>query len=361
MYEKFFGFRERPFDLTPNPRFLVLTDGHREALGNMEYAIASRKGITLLVGEAGCGKTTVIRTAIERQPARVRCVYIHNPALTRGEFVEMLATQFELTDHARRSKTALLVELEALLRKRREAQETTLLVVDEAQSLPHELLEEIRLLANIETSEEKLLSLVIAGQPEIAGRLNEPALRQLKQRIALRCELRALTLRETLAYIAGRIRAAGGVAAETFSREAVMLIHERSRGIPRSINVLADNALVAGFATGQRPVNSQTVTEVCRDFDAPGVGASVLVQGVANDIAGEEPVAGQADPEGPNGTPVLDTTARRAGPLDPPSVESSPTTTPAAADDTTETAEEPATSAFSRAQRLLFFQGARTK
>jgi hypothetical protein len=276
----------------------------------------------------------------------------------------MLATQFELTDHARRSKTALLVELEALLRKRREAQETTLLVVDEAQSLPHELLEEIRLLANIETSEEKLLSLVIAGQPEIAGRLNEPALRQLKQRIALRCELRALTLRETLAYIAGRIRAAGGVAAETFSREAVMLIHERSRGIPRSINVLADNALVAGFATGQRPVNSQTVTEVCRDFDAPGVGASVLVQGVANDVD-EERGPDQTGTDGPNGTPVLDATARRAGPLDPPqnpvdppSLESSPAT---AADDTPETVQEPAASALSRAQRLLFFQGARTK
>lgn len=267
MYERFYGFRERPFDLTPNPRFLVLTDGHREALSHMEYAIASRKGITLLLGEAGSGKTTVIRTAIERQTGRVHCVHLQNPALTRVEFIEMLAAQFGLGAQARASKATLLLELETLLRHRHANGETTVLIVDEAQSLSYELLEEIRLLANIETDEGKLLSLVIAGQPELAPRLNDPNLRQLKQRVALRCELKPLTLSETLGYIAGRIRAAGGVAAQIFTREAVTLIFEQSRGIPRSINVLADNALVAGFALEQRPVDSQIVREVCRDFD----------------------------------------------------------------------------------------------
>jgi energy-coupling factor transporter ATP-binding protein EcfA2 len=122
MYEQFFGLRERPFDLTPNPRFLVMTDGHREALSNLEYAIASRKGVTLLLGEAGSGKTTVIRAAVAQQTSRVHCVHLHNPALTRNEFVEMLAARFELSDDARRSKTALLLEMEALLQKRYETQ-----------------------------------------------------------------------------------------------------------------------------------------------------------------------------------------------------------------------------------------------
>jgi general secretion pathway protein A len=267
MYESFYGFRERPFDLTPNPRFLVMTDVHREALSNLEYGIASRTGITLLVGDAGTGKTTLIRTALERQPERVHCVHLQNPALTRAEFVEMLAWRFELSDRARESKTALLLELEDVLKRRAEAGESTVLVIDEAQSLPRDILEEIRLLANIETNEQKLLSVIMAGQPELTGLLNDESLRQLKQRVALRCELRPLTLQETAGYIAGRIRSAGGIGAQVFTREAVTLVHERSRGIPRTISVIADNALLTGFAVGQRPVNSTTINEVCRDFD----------------------------------------------------------------------------------------------
>jgi general secretion pathway protein A len=267
MYESFHGFRERPFDLTPNPRYLVLTDVHREALSNLEYGIASNKGVTLLVGDAGTGKTTIIRTALERQPAKVHCVHLNNPALTREEFVEMLAVRFELSERARTSKAVLLLELESLLRSRRAAGESTVLVVDEAQSLPLDLLEEIRLLANIETDNEKLLIVIIAGQPELAERLNDVSLRQLKQRIALRCELRPLTLQETAAYVTGRIRAAGGVGAHAFTREAVTLMHERSRGIPRLISVIADNALLSGFAKGERPVSSATILEVCQDFD----------------------------------------------------------------------------------------------
>ena len=270
MYESFYGLRERPFDLTPNPRFLVMTDVHREALSNLEYGITSRTGITLLVGEAGTGKTTLIRTALDRQPARVHCVHLQNPALTRDEFVEMLALRFRLSSQARASKTTLLFELEEVLHSRDAAGESTVLLVDEAQSLPRDILEEIRLLANIETNERKLLSVIMAGQPEVTGLLNDPDLRQLKQRIALRCELRPLTLQETAGYLAGRIRAAGGVGAQVFTREAVTLIHQRSKGIPRAISVIADNGLLTGFAVGQRPVNSTTVREVCRDFDLSG-------------------------------------------------------------------------------------------
>ena len=267
MYESFFGLRERPFDLTPNPRYLVLTDAHREALSNLDYGIASRKGITLLLGEAGTGKTTLIRSALERQPERVHCVHLQNPALTRPEFVEMLACQFGLSKRAKGSKTAFLLEIESLLKKRKEVGDSSVLIVDEAQSLTLELLEEVRLLANMETSDEKLLPVILAGQPELADRLNESALRQLKQRIALRCELRPLTRQETLAYVAGRIRTAGGAGAQTFTRDAVALIHERARGIPRTISVIADNALLTGFAAGQRPVGTEIVEEVCRDLN----------------------------------------------------------------------------------------------
>ena len=267
MYESFFGLRERPFDLTPNPRYLVLTDAHREALSNLDYGIASRKGITLLLGEAGTGKTTLIRAALERQPERVHCVHLQNPALTRPEFVEMLACQFGLSERAQGSKTAFLLEIEALLTRRKAIGDSSVLIVDEAQSLTLELLEEVRLLANMETSDEKLLPVILAGQPELADRLNESALRQLKQRIALRCQLGALTRQETLAYVAGRIRTAGGAGARTFTRDAVVLIHERARGIPRTISVIADNALLTGFAAGQRPVGAEIVEEVCRDLN----------------------------------------------------------------------------------------------
>jgi general secretion pathway protein A len=308
MYEGFFGFRERPFDLTPNPRYLVLTESHREVLSNLEYGIASRKGITLLIGEAGSGKTTLIRTAIERQPERVHCVHLHNPTLSREEFVAMLANRFGLSDEASRSKATMLIELETLLRQRRAAGEMSVLILDEAQSLPSELLEEIRLLANIETNDEKLMSVIIAGQPELADRLNDQSLRQLKQRVALRCQLRPLTLQETAGYIAGRIRAAGGVGAQVFTREAVSLVHERSHGIPRTISVIADNALLGGFAAGQRPVGSQLVREVCKDFDIRAEPPALPIGPLAADRPFDGPVTFRTDapvPQAPEGRKLL--------------------------------------------------------
>lgn len=267
MYEAFYGLRERPFDLTPNPKFLVLTESHREVLLNLEYGIASRKGITLLIGEAGSGKTTVIRAAMDKQPVKVHCVHLHNPTLSRTEFNELLATRFGLSAEAGSSKATMLVELERLLIERRDADEKTVLILDEAQSLPLELLEEVRLLANIETNDEKLMCVIIAGQPELAHRLNQHELRQFKQRVALRCELKSLTAQETASYVVGRIRAAGGVAAEVFTRQAVAMMHDRAQGLPRTISVIADNALLGGYAAGQRPVNAEIIADVCKDFD----------------------------------------------------------------------------------------------
>jgi len=269
MYEHYYGLRERPFELSPNPRFLVLTAQHREALSTLEYALASRKGITVLIGDAGTGKTTVLRTALDRQRvADTRCVVVNNPTLTRHEFVHLLAEGFGVHQGIATSKAAFLQAFERLLIERAARGAPTLLVIDEAQSLPNELLEEIRLLTNIETAEQKLLSVVLAGQPELADRLRQPELRQLKQRVALRCELRPLTAAETPIYISQRLRIAGGGAAEAlFTQDAISLIHDRAQGIPRSICVICDNALVTGFATARRPVGIQTVLEVCRDFD----------------------------------------------------------------------------------------------
>ncbi len=268
MYQSFYGLRELPFELTPNPRFLFLTPQHQEALSNLQYGLATAKGITVLIGEAGTGKTTLLHAAFQSAVCRdVTCVYLNNPALTRAEFLETLSQRFALGEHAAESKAALLSELERVLRERRERGEVTALVIDEAQSLSTELLEEIRLLANVETQTAKLLPLVLAGQPELRGRLNEPSLRQLKQRITLRCEITPFTLLETAAYITSRVRVAGGDAARMFTRDAVVLIHERSRGIPRTVSVICDNVLVAGFGLNRRPIDREMVLEVARDFD----------------------------------------------------------------------------------------------
>ena len=266
VYEAFFELRERPFSLTPDPRFLCMTPSHREALSNLTYGISSARAITLLTGEAGTGKTTLLRTALANAGKDTEYVVVSNPTLTRAEFVQFLARKFGLSVDAASSKATWLVELEHLLQERHSRGITTALLVDEAQSLPDQLLEEVRLLSNIETDTEKLLPIVLIGQPELAIRINHPSLRQLKQRIALRCELGRFDLLATANYIASRIRVAGGTPAVVFTREAVGIIHEASHGIPRTINVICDNALLSSFAAHERPVSARIVTEVCRDF-----------------------------------------------------------------------------------------------
>lgn len=268
MYESFYGLRERPFELTPNPRFLFMTPRHREALTTLEYGLTARNGIALLVGEAGTGKTTLVHAALQSQRLQQGlAVYLNNPSLTRAEFVEFLAAGFGLSTEAARSKTRCLADLTDLLARRHAAGGMTALVIDEAQCLPDALLEEVRLLANIESASEKLLSIVLAGQPELAVRLNQPSLRQLKQRVGLRCALAPLDLADTSAYIAARVRTAGGEAARLFTPDAVCAIHERSHGIPRTISVICDNALVSGFALDRPTIDRNLVLEVCADFD----------------------------------------------------------------------------------------------
>lgn len=268
LYAPFFGLAEAPFDLTPNSKFLFLTPRQSEALGNLRYALGSSKGFTLITGEAGTGKTTLLRTALaELGDSTNKYVLLSNPTLGRLEFYEYLARAFGLSAEARTSKARFLLDLQDDVEARFAAGGLTGLVIDEAQSMPHELLEEIRLLGNIETPTTKLLNIVLTGQPELAGRLNDPSLRQLKQRIALRCELLPLTIAETAAYVAGRLRIAGGVPDTIFTREAIIHIHESAQGIPRTINVMCDNAMITAFAAQTKPITVALVEDVCRDFD----------------------------------------------------------------------------------------------
>lgn len=268
MYRDFFGLRELPFELTPNTKFLFQTAQTQEALCTLEYGLSSGKSLTLLIGDAGTGKTTLLRAALQSDECRdITCIYLNNPALTRAEFLQLLARRFGLSPAAASSKALLLDELSEVLEGRLARGERTALVIDEAQSLSDELLEEVRLLANAETETRKLLPVVLAGQPELADRLDLPHLRQLKQRITLRCTVLPFSLEDTAAYIAWRIRAAGGESQKVFSREAVLAIHEHSGGIARTIGVICDNALLTAYGLERRPVDSAVVLEVVQDLE----------------------------------------------------------------------------------------------
>ena len=268
MYEAFYGFRERPFDLTPNPRFLLLTGKHREALSNLQYGLTSRRGSRCSIGDAGTGQD-------DADPRR-------HPGLReagRGDRVPEQPDPHRAgvlrVPHAgvRPERQGRGVESRAAQRARPDARSPSGGGADDraghrrSAGLPDELLEEVRLLANIETTTDKLLPIVLAGQPELADRLNQVSLRQLKQRVALRCLLLALDAKETAEYIAGRIRVAGGNSVMVFTRQAVDSIYDRSGGIPRLISVICDNALISGFAADRRPVGRDIVEDVCRDFD----------------------------------------------------------------------------------------------
>ncbi len=267
MYYGFYGLNGAPFELGSQPAALFLGSSHKEALATLLYGMESRKGVTVVVGEAGTGKTTLVGAAIRQADPRFTCIHIRNPRLTRYEFFDELTRELELSPEAAESKTQFLHDFQRVTEEKIGAGGHTVLVIDEAQTVSDDVVEELRLLTNMESDDgDRLLSVVLVGQPEFSDRLDLPELRHLKQRVALRCMLNTLSLQETAAFIATRIRAAGGSPATVFTREAVELIHQASRGVPRVICVLCDNALIGGFALGERPVARGRVAEASRDL-----------------------------------------------------------------------------------------------
>jgi type II secretory pathway predicted ATPase ExeA len=265
MYKEFYGLRDIPFSLTPDPRFLYFTASHREVMANLHYGLQHGKGLIVATGEVGTGKTTMLRAMLARLDRSVLTCYIFNPGLTVSEFYHYIATSFGVAQYA--SKSDLLMKLGRLLMTRHARGLRSVLIVDEAQGLGQELLEEIRLLLNFETYTEKQLQIILAGQPELRQVLNDPALRQLKQRISLRCEIKPLRADEVPVYIRARLKTAGATRLDLFTAEAVALIHRASEGIPRLINNVCDNALLNGFAVGAKQITEKIVGEVVEELD----------------------------------------------------------------------------------------------
>jgi general secretion pathway protein A len=266
IYNAYFGFRENPFNISPDPEFLYRSPQHEEALANLIYGVRSRKGFIVLTGEVGTGKTTMLeclRDYLDTQ--RVEFAFIFNSRLTPEQFFEMMAFDFDLPCN-RKSKTDVLFALNALLLQQADRGRTCVLIVDEAHNLEWDVLEEIRLLGNLENRQGKLLQIILAGQPELDRKLDAPNLRQLKQRIVLRCSLDPLTPEEAAAYVDSRLARAGMPNQQVFSLELLEEVYKRSRGIPRLINLLCDNLLVTAFAMERRSADLAMLDEVCQDL-----------------------------------------------------------------------------------------------
>ncbi len=266
MYTEFYGLNELPFALTPDPRYLYFTPSHTEVMANLHYGIESGRGLIVVTGEVGTGKTTLLRWMMQRLDRTVMVAYIFNPRLSVPEFYQYLATLFDIQNWE--NKSDLLIELGKVLETRHNRGLRTVLVVDEAHGLSTDVLEEIRLLCNFESDTAKHLQIVLTGQPELRDVLNYSHLRQLKQRVALRCEINALpNIDETAHYISSRLKVAGARNPDMFSPGAVDYIFRCSAGIPRNINNLCDNAMLNGFASGEEIISRAMIEEVAATFD----------------------------------------------------------------------------------------------
>ncbi len=278
MYKQFFGLRANPFNVNPDPRFLFLTQHAKEALACLTYGIQTRKGFVLLTGEVGTGKTTLLNKMqdwLMRQ--RVKTAFIFNPRLDAEGFLDFMMTDFGIPGGGSGPKSQVLFRLNQWLLERFRSGETAVLIVDEAQNLTAEVLEEIRLLTNLETSTEKLLQIVLSGQPELESKLNTPELRQLRQRITLRCRTHALTLEETRSYVQQRLTIAGAQT-QIFSPEAIENVHLFARGIPRVTNLLCEHALISAFADQQKVISGEVVEAVAREFDLHEIAPTAALQ-----------------------------------------------------------------------------------
>lgn len=266
MYNAFFGFSENPFSLSPDPAFFYRSEQHEEALANLVYGVQARKGFIVLSGEVGTGKTTMLECLRDYLEANyVEFAFIFNSRINTDQFFEMIAYDLDLPC-SRTSKTEVLFALNQLLVEQAQNNSTVVLIVDEAHNLEWEVLEEIRLLGNLENRNGKLLQIILAGQPELDRKLDAPNLRQLKQRIVLRCNLQPFTLRDAVEYILSRLERAGMKEQSIFSEELMAEIHLRAQGIPRVINAVCDNLLLTAFAMEQKICTVDMLDEVCKDM-----------------------------------------------------------------------------------------------
>jgi type II secretory pathway predicted ATPase ExeA len=267
MYKEFFGLRANPFNVNPDPRYLFLTRHTEEALACLTYGIQSRKGFVLLTGEVGTGKTTLINKLLEWLRAQqVPTAFIFNSRMNVPQFLDYMMADFGIPCDTR-SKSQILLRLYNWLLERYRAGETAVLIVDEAQNLADEVLEEIRMMTNLETFTEKLLQIVLVGQTELETKLKQSNLRQLRQRLTLRAKTHPLTGDETKAYIQQRLRIAGSNGQQIFDQDALAGIHRYSTGIPRVVNLICEHCLVSAFVDQQKVVTSNIVDAVARDFD----------------------------------------------------------------------------------------------
>jgi general secretion pathway protein A len=266
MYRSFFGLRVPPFGPSPDPRFLCMTPQIREALAGLQYGIATRKGFVVMTGEVGTGKTTVLKTVLSTfAKNRVSSAFVFNPRLDVLDFLEFVLTDFGIPPNTR-TKSGMLLQLNQWLIERFRENGLCVIVVDEAQNLTLELLEEIRLLTNLESSSEKLLQIVLSGQPELAEKLREPSVRQLRQRISVWCRTQPLSWDQTQAYITERLRIAGATEL-VLSPEAIQLVHRYSNGIPRLINLICEHSLISAYVEQIKPIPARIVESVSIELD----------------------------------------------------------------------------------------------
>jgi general secretion pathway protein A len=265
MYHEYYGLVRSPFEMTPDPAFLVLGDSHREGLATLLYAVRARKGFVLLTGEVGTGKTTLLHSLLAQLDRETAAAFIFNSRLEPLDFFRVLFDEFGI-EQACHSKAEYLLGLNRFLIDRLGRDLPTLLIVDEAQNLSAEMLEEIRLLSNLETPSSKLLQIMLVGQPELAEKLARPELRQLRQRIVLRHSLRPFTESEMHHYIDERLRLAGYTGKALFENAALRELYRVTAGIPRLINVVCDGALLLGYGRERATLGADAIREVARDL-----------------------------------------------------------------------------------------------
>ncbi|MGO9138487.1 MAG: ExeA family protein [Syntrophales bacterium] len=270
MYENFYGFKEKPFNITPDPRFVYLSETHKEALAHLRYAIKEGTGFSVVTGEVGTGKTTLVHTLLNKIDANVRTAYIFNPVMGPEDFLNYICEDLGLKSDGVRSRGQNLASLHNFLLDCFARNERVFLIIDEAQSLDTKLLEEVRLLTNLETSTNKLLHVILLGQPELNMALSDERFRALKQRVTIRYNLSALNLADTKEYIVHRLKKAGARNLSVFDESAIKEIYKYSKGIPRLINIVCDNALITGFSQELTRIGKPIIKEVIKDLEGSG-------------------------------------------------------------------------------------------